>query len=85
MKTKFLSIVLASLMFPTLMTAREKLTGTPIGTSAGYDYEQGKVVQNIQGRAFDGDLNTYFATNERSYTWVGLDLGKPHIIDKVGW
>lgn len=85
MKTKFLSIVLASLMFPTLMTAREKLTGTPIGTSAGYDYEQGKVVQNIQGRAFDGDLNTYFATNERSYTWVGLDLGKPYVIDKVGW
>lgn len=82
---KICCIVLASLMFPTLMTAGEKLTGTPIGTVDGYDYEKGQVAKNIQGRAFDGDLNTYFATNARSYTWVGLDLGTPHIIDKVGW
>lgn len=78
-------IVLASFMFPAFMTAGDKLTGTPIGTVEGFDYEQGKVVRNIQIRAFDGNLNTYFATNARSYTWVGLDLGTPHVIDKVGW
>lgn len=78
-------IVLASFMFPVFMTAGDKLTGTPIGTVEGFDYEQGKVVRNIQSRAFDGNLNTYFATNARSYTWVGLDLGTPHVIDKVGW
>lgn len=78
-------IVLASFMFPAFMTAGDKLTGTPIGTVEGFDYEQGKVVRNIQSRAFDGNLNTYFATNARSYTWVGLDLGTPHVIDKVGW
>ncbi len=65
--------------------AGEKLTGTPIGTPAGYNYEQGRVVYNIQGLAFDGDLNTYFATDARSYTWVGLDLGEPFVIDRVGW
>ncbi|MDE6310315.1 MAG: CotH kinase family protein [Muribaculaceae bacterium] len=63
----------------------EKLTGTPIGTAAGFNYEQGQVVWNIQGNAFDGNLNTYFATDARSYTWVGLDLGTPHVIDRVGW
>ena len=35
--------------------------------------------------AFDGNLNTYFASWERSYTWAGLDLGTPHVITKVGW
>ncbi len=66
-------------------TAGEKLTGTPIGTAAGYSYEEARVVWNIQGNAFDGDLDTYFATDARSYTWVGLDLGTPHVIDRVGW
>ena len=65
--------------------ASEKLSGTPIGTVDGFDYEHNRVVKNIQGRAFDGNLNTYFATNERSYTWVGLDLGTPHVISRVGW
>lgn len=63
----------------------DKLTGTPIGTTEGFNYEQGGVVYNIQGLAFDGNLNTYFATNARSYTWVGLDLGEPYVIDRVGW
>lgn len=63
-----------------------KLTGTPIGTSRGLQYENGtRVVYDIQRLAFDGDLNTYFATDQRSYAWVGLDLGTPHVITRVGW
>lgn len=65
--------------------AGKKLTGTPIGTTEGFNYETNKIEKDIQWKVFDGDLNTYFATNARSYTWVGLDLGSPHIIDKVGW
>ena len=65
--------------------AGDRLAGTPIGTAEGWNYEQNKVVNNIQGNAFDSDLETYFATNARSYTWVGLDLGSPYIIDRVGW
>lgn len=63
-----------------------KLAGEPIGTSRGYQYENGgRVVDNIQHLAFDGDLDTYFATDQRSYSWVGLDLGTPHVITRVGW
>lgn len=35
--------------------------------------------------AFDGKFSTFFASYERSYTWVGLDLGTPHVITQVGW
>ena len=35
--------------------------------------------------AFDGNLQTFFASWERSYTWAGLDLGVPHVITRVGW
>jgi hypothetical protein len=27
----------------------------------------------------------YFATEDDSYTWAGLDLGTPHVITRVGW
>lgn len=67
--------------------ASEKLTGTPIGTQKCVDYETGQestTVHTVE-TLFDGDLNTYFATFERSYTWGGLDLGTPHIIERVGW
>ena len=64
-----------------------KLTGTVIGTKETVDYadfsKSTKV--NTCKDAFDGDLNTYFASWERSYTWAGLDLGEPHVITRVGW
>ena len=64
-----------------------KLTGTVIGTKETVDYadfsKSTKV--NTCKDAFDGDLNTYFASWERSYTWAGLDLGEPYIITRVGW
>ena len=36
-------------------------------------------------KAFDGDLTTIYLTTTGSYSWVGLDLGQPYIIDRVGW
>lgn len=64
-----------------------KLTGTVIGTKETVDYadfsKSTKV--NTCKDAFDGDLNTYFASWERSYTWAGLDLGETHVITRVGW
>lgn len=64
-----------------------KLTGTVIGTTKFIDYatNQASTTVNTRECAFDGDLNTYFATYERSYTWVGLDLGEPHVITGIGW
>ncbi len=77
---------LVSLFTPSAVSAAvAKLSGTPIGTTYGFNYEKNQVVTDIQNLAFDGDLNTYFATNVRSYGWVGLDLGEPHIISRVGW
>ena len=64
-----------------------KLTGTVIGTTQSVDYATNKPTTTVNTRecAFDGDLTTYFAAYERSYAWVGLDLGEPHVITRIGW
>lgn len=80
-----LIIALLSVLTASASLAQTKLTGTPIGTSEGFNYELGAVEYDIAYRLFDGDHNTYFATYERSYTWAGLDLGTPHVITRVGW
>ena len=35
--------------------------------------------------AFDGDASTYYSTNASDFGWVGLDLGEPHVITRVGY
>ena len=67
--------------------ADEKLSGAIIGTelSINYDTQSSSTVVNSKSNAFDGNPNTFFASYERSYTWVGLDLGEPHIITRVGY
>ena len=67
-------------------SGNQLLTGTPIGSPA-VDYSNGSVSTTVNqpANAFDGDLNTFYASYDRSYTWVGLDLGTPHIITRVGW
>ena len=35
--------------------------------------------------AFDGNASTYYSTSESDMQWVGLDLGEPHIITRVGY
>ena len=64
-----------------------KLTGAVIGTTETVDYQTFKksTTVNTRDNAFDGDLNSYFASWERSYTWAGLDLGEPFVITRVGW
>ena len=65
-----------------------KLTGTIIGTQYSVDYDNGNIKSttvNTKNNVFDGNYDTYFASYDRSRTWVGLDLGKKHVITKVGW
>lgn len=64
-----------------------KLMGTVIGTITSVDYgnNQPSTTVNTRECAFDGDLTTYFAAYDRSFAWVGLDLGEPHIITRIGW
>lgn len=67
------AVVLAIVIY-TPSQGAEKLTGEPIGTS------DSKI-----SLAFDGDASTYYITTQGSYSWVGLDLGDPHVISKVSW
>ena len=64
-----------------------KLSGTVIGTEKSVDYSTNtaSTIVNTRERAFDGDINTYFAAYDRSFAWVGLDLGEPYIITRIGW
>ena len=67
--------------------ADDRLTGSVIGTTESVDYNtwQLSTTANTREMAFDGNLDTFFASWERSYTWTGLDLGTPHVITRVGW
>lgn len=64
-----------------------KLSGTVIGTAKSVDYNSGAASTTVNSRekVFDGDFNTFFASYDRSHTWVGLDLGSKHVITKVGY
>ncbi len=70
-----------------LFAENHKLTGTAIGTAESFDYSTGEASTTVNtiANAFDGDLSTFFASYERSKTWVGLDLGVKHVITRVGW
>ena len=64
------------------------LKGTVIGTTQTVNYNNSSDrsnTVNTRENAFDGDLNTFFASYDRSYTWTGLDLGAAHVITRVGW
>ena len=66
----------------------QKLTGKVIGSALSVDYDnssQASTTVNTIRNAFDGNLNTFFASWDRSNTWAGLDLGTPHVITRVGW
>jgi len=64
-----------------------RLKGVVIGTTMCVDYNTGNASTTVNTRenVFDGNFETYFATYERSRTWVGLDLGEKHVITKVGY
>ena len=49
-----------------------KLTGQAIGSSPYYDYEKGSssTKVNTAANVFDGNLNTFTATNTRSNGWT---------------
>ena len=83
-------LLCAQLFWFTLVTPAygdNLLKGTVIGTieTVNYDNNTKSTTVNTRENAFDGDLNTYFASWERSYTWTGLDLGEAHVITRVGW
>ena len=87
MKDLRLLLLLLSVILCASVSADDLLTGQVIGTEVSVDYStNGRTTTvNTCKDAFDGDLNTFFASYDRSYTWVGLDLGSAHVITRVGW
>lgn len=64
------------------------LDGKIIGSQWSVDYDNNNAKServNTKGNVFDGDFNTYFASYDRSGTWVGLDLGEKYVINKIGY
>ena len=83
------TLLAAMLIAPLTLEAQEssKLTGTVIGTTYSVDYATGEASTTVNTKecAFDGQLDTYFASYDRTMTWAGLDLKTPHVITRVGW
>ena len=69
------------------VAADSLLTGRVIGTATSVDYATGmaSTTVNTAANAFDGNLSTFFASYDRSRTWVGLDLGEKHVVTRIGW
>lgn len=65
----------------------EKLSGTIIGTRYSVNYDNGQMSETVNTKAnvFDGNYDTFFASYDRSNTWVGYDLGEPHVITRIGY
>ena len=84
---RYLSTFVLSLL-SVITFADNRLTGTIIGTTLSVDYTNTSAPSttvNTRENAFDGDLTTFFASWDRSFSWVGLDLGTPHVITRVAW
>lgn len=64
------------------------LPGLVIGSKYSVDYgnnNQKSTTANLKKHVFDRNFSTFFASYDRSNTWVGLDLGEKHIITKIGY
>ncbi len=72
---KIISAILVLLSTCTL-SAQNLLTGTVIGYTPSSDSS----IDN----AFDGSATTSYSASSQNGGWVGLDLGTPHVITKVG-
>lgn len=86
---KNLVLLLCAWSFATLTVAQNStlLKGEIIGTKESVDYSTGEksLTVNTISNVFDNNFDTYFASYERSGTWVGLDLGSEHVITQVGY
>ena len=86
MKRLILFAMLAVAAAPRLYAWDDRLHGTPMG-SVSVDYSTGLASESVNtpAAAFDGKYNTYYASYDRSNTWVGLDLGRKCVITGVGY
>jgi hypothetical protein len=84
----FLTLFINSFLIGIFGQNPEKLEPVNIiGTRLSVDYSNNtsSTTVNTIANVFDGNFDTYFASYERSNTWVGLDLGEKHVITKVAY
>lgn len=64
-----------------------KLKGKIIGTTLGFDYVSGtaSTTVNTAINVFDGNFNTFLASDQRTGGWAGLDLGTSCVITKISY
>ena len=62
-------------------------TDSIIGTELSIDYQTNSpsTTVNTKSNVFDGNLETFFSSYERSGGWVGLDLRDKYIITKIAY
>ena len=79
-------ILLVSWSTPLIAQTSTLLSGTPIGsTSVDYSTNNPSQTVNIPANVFDGNFSTFYASYDRSNTYVGLDLGVSHVITRIGY
>lgn len=73
-------VLVASLLLGGALSARAQVTESRL---------QGSVISKsgfgTASRAFDGDADTYCSAPSADFQWVGLDLGKPHVITRIAY
>lgn len=84
---KIISVLLVMTGAMSTASAMDKLSGTPIASGPSMDYTTGEPSETVNTAAnlFDANLDTYFASYAPSYSWGGLDLGSPYMIERIGW
>lgn len=60
------------------------LTGEVIGADYSNNAGNLSTTVNTKANAFDNDATTYFSAYYSSMEYVGLDLGSPHVITRIG-
>jgi len=88
---KIIYTLLVSILFCFSLSSQnsELLKGSIIGSTYSADYSVSGGIQsttvNTKDNVFDNNIDTYFASYDRSGGWVGLDLGEKHIIKQVSF
>lgn len=79
-------LALCAAFIPMKVQTAHTLSGSPMGcTSVDYSSGKASATVNTPADAFDGNLKTYYASYDRSYAWVGLDLGEPMVITELSF
>ena len=81
---KYLSRRLLFLLFaslaPVMLHAYDQTVDHLLEGTLIYSATESKAVL-----AFDDNTSTYYSTSSSAFGWVGLDLGEPHVITRVGY